>query len=374
MFNTQLITLREKMSLLNDKIKNPTKYDAEIYNYILDYFSYAKRMTYTIFSHIHKDLLNGENPLMYRRIKFIPFQFEYDLKIAKDDVNEEMIKNAINDDKNKRKIIDEILSKKTPLEILKKIPNSESFIKMKYKNSNEETTKFILAVINQESPVDKAKVKKLREHLIPCINLTSSDVKLFYHGMDQVIKFLEFYGKNFGLISEEKRAFFTSALYDIQQYDVKYVNNFIWEALNNEIDNKNNQIKYLKIFMQMQIHEGIRCMSPLCYEIHTELAHEILWNLYKRENSSFTQPFRINFSMNEYMQLFSRSENLTNFILHNKHIIDEYGFELENVKNKVYLTLDEMSNDDARLNDFALDDIISRMEKFFDYILYEIKN
>ena len=181
--NEQIIKIRERMKIIFDKIKNPKKYDIETYNDILDYFMYGKRLTYTLFSHINDEIIKNEVPLLYRKIKFIPFQFEYDLKIAKDDVTEEMIKNAIDNDKNKRKIIDEVLSKKTPLEIIQNIPGYESFIKMKYKNNNETIIKFVISLINQTTVVNRAKIKKLKDHLVPCINLGINDVKIYYHGI-----------------------------------------------------------------------------------------------------------------------------------------------------------------------------------------------
>ena len=156
---------------------------------------------------------------------------------------------------------------------------------------------------------------------------------------------------------------------------MEYINNFIWESLSNNIDNNKNQIKLLKILMQLQIHEEISCISPLCSEIHKELAYEIIWKTFQTQDTlEYKQPFKINYLFNNYMVLFNSSENLNNFVLYNGHIVDKYGLEFNGCKNKKYITLEEISCEDIKINDFIIDEIIEKTEIYFEYILHKIKN
>lgn len=347
-------------------IKKTKEYDIDMYNEILTHFALIKRLKFTLFSYLN-EILENEYPLPYRgKINFDTHRFSYILKIKSIDLQKDTIRDSISSDDKKKMIIDEIL--KSPQELLKKIKEYKIFQTNKYKNGVNEVTDFLMELLSLNNIVDKVKVNKLRKKLIPCINLKKTDVVLYYQSLNPVMKFLDFCHKAFRLITKEKMELFSRIIKDGEfSNDVDFVNKFIFDTLDNEYDNSKNQLPILKTLFKLQIHNDIEYDIPLCPS-HIDLAYDILQDLYGIQ-------LKNNSTINHYINLMEKSDNLNNFCMYGNHVVDKYGFEMYSLKDKKEKkSLEDMLENSSDLDHFSLDIIIADSLIFYTTITNEILN
>ena len=294
--------LKKNRSIID--LKSSTGINIEQYNAVVDFFNCASQLRFACMTRV-SDALNNEYPPNYRKGKFEPFVFSYNVSVASKEITESIIKTTISNEVTRKKIITEIFNKNYQ-DILIKIPDHEKLAKKKNILTDIELTKLITDITTQTEYVDQLKVKGLKEKIIPCTNLKKSDVIVSYANIDQVIKFLDFCSKTFKIISDSKMKFFKNALKspEMKSNEIKFVNDFIVNTLNNIYDNKNNQLSLIKVLFQLQIHNNINYCQPLC-DSNENLFWEHLGDLY-----SIKSEYKWNDLIYDYIDVFHHTDTI----------------------------------------------------------------